>query len=203
MKNFVYEYGDSLYINLTNRCSNACEFCIRNFSDGVGEDNLWLELEPTYEQVIEDLSLYPLKKYKEIVFCGFGEPTYRLSILVQVASYLKRKGFITRLNTNGHCDLINKRNDSAQILAKCIDHINISLNAASKEFYDEICRPLPEFKDKAYPAVLKFIKDCVDAGIDTTCSIVDFIGEEEIEACRKITESLGAKFRERETIHAD
>ena len=72
MKNFVYEYGDSLYINLTNRCSNACEFCIRNFSDGVGEDNLWLELEPTYEQVIEDLSLFPLKKYKEIVFCGFG-----------------------------------------------------------------------------------------------------------------------------------
>lgn len=203
MKNFVYEFEGSLYINLTNRCSNNCEFCIRNFKDGVGEDNLWLDLEPTYEQVIDDLSLFPLKKYKDIVFCGFGEPTFRLSILVQVANYLKRKGFKTRLNTNGQCDLINKRNDSAKILAKCIDHISISLNASNKEFYDEICRPLPQYKDEAYAAVIQFIKDCVAEGMYVTCSVVDFIGEEEVEACRQLTESLGAHFRSRETINAD
>ena len=71
MKNYVYEYGDSLYINLTNKCPNNCEFCLRNFKNGVGEDDLRLSREPNFEDVKEALSLFPLKKYDEIVFCGY------------------------------------------------------------------------------------------------------------------------------------
>jgi len=198
MKTYVYELGDSLYINLTNRCCNNCEFCIRNNSDGIGGNNLRLEAEPTVAEVLDDLTLFPLKKYKEIVFCGLGEPLYRLSEILMIAPKLKKQGLKTRINTNGLGGLINKRDDVAKLLAPFIDTISISLNASNSEEYDFICRP--KFKG-SFDAMLKFAKSCVDEGIYTVMSVVDFIGEEEIEACRKIVEEIGAKYKVRETIY--
>lgn len=199
--NYVYEFGDSLYLNITNRCPNKCEFCIRNIKNGVAGNDLWLLKEPTYQELIDDLALYPLSKYKEIVFCGFGEPLCNLSLLSQIGPYLKKKGLRIRINTNGLGNLINKRDDVARLISSYVDCVSISLNASTAETYQEICRS--KYGEQAFYAMLQFAKDCVDAGIDTTMSVVDFIGEEEIEACRNLVASTGAKFRVRETIRED
>lgn len=199
--NYVYEFGKSLYLNITNRCPNKCEFCIRNIKNGVSGNDLWLLKEPTYQELVDDLSLYPLSKYDEIVFCGFGEPTCNLSVVSQIGPYLKRKGCKIRMNTNGLGNLINNRDDVAKLISPYIDCISISLNASTPEVYQEICRS--KYGEKAFYAMLQFAKDCVACGIDTTMSVVDFIGEDEIEACRKLVESTGAKFRIRETIRED
>lgn len=199
MKNYVYEYGDSLYINLTNKCPNNCEFCLRNFKNGVGEDDLRLSSEPNFEDVKEALSLFPLKKYDEIVFCGFGEPMCALSVMSQVGPYLKRLGLKTRVNTNGLGGLWNKRDDVPALISKYIDSVSISLNASNRELYQEICRS--KYGEEAFDAIIDFTKGCVENGIDTTLTVVDFIGEEEIAECRKLAEELGAKFRVRPTIY--
>ena len=199
MKNFVYEYGDSLYINLTNKCPNNCEFCLRNFKNGVGEDDLRLSREPNFEDVKEALSLFPLKKYDEIVFCGFGEPMCALSVLSQVGPYLKRLGLKTRVNTNGLGGLWNKRDDVPQLISKYIDAVSISLNASNRELYQEICRS--KYGEEAFDAIIDFTKGCIENGIDTTLTVVDFIGEDEIAECRKLADELGAKFRVRPTIY--
>lgn len=199
MKNYVYEYGDSLYINLTNKCPNNCEFCLRNFKNGVGEDDLRLSKEPNFEDVKEALSLFPLKKYDEIVFCGFGEPMCALSVMSQVGPYLKRLGVKTRVNTNGLGGLWNKRDDVPQLISKYIDSVSISLNASNRELYQEICRS--KYGEEAFDAIIDFTKGCVENGIDTTLTVVDFIGEDEIAECRKLAEELGAKFRVRPTIY--
>lgn len=199
MKNYVYEYGDSLYINLTNKCPNNCEFCLRNFKNGVGEDDLRLSTEPNFEDVKEALSLFPLKKYDEIVFCGFGEPMCALSVMSQVGPYLKRLGLKTRVNTNGLGGLWNKRDDVPQLISKYIDSVSISLNASNRELYQEICRS--KYGEEAFDAIIDFTKGCVENGIDTTLTVVDFIGEDEIAACRKLAEELGTKFRVRPTIY--
>lgn len=198
MKNFVYEYGGSLYINLTNKCPNNCEFCVRNFRNGIGEDDLRLTREPNFDDIKEMLSLFPLKKYDEIVFCGYGEPLCALSVLSQVAPYIKRLGFKTRLNTNGLGGLWNKRKDIPVLISKYIDSVSISLNASYPELYQEICRST--YGEDAFDAMIEFAKGCIENGIDTTLSVVDFIGEEEIENCRALAEQLGAKYRVRETI---
>lgn len=198
---YVYEFGNSLYLNITNRCPNNCEFCLRKFKDGVNGNKLWLLKEPTVEEMKEDLALFPLSKYDEIVFCGYGEPTCNLSIMSQIGPYIKNKGCKIRLNTNGLGNLINNRNDVAKLIASYVDFVSISLNASTAEGYDEICRS--KYGKDAFYAMLDFTKDCVKEGIDTTMSVVDFIGEEEIEACSKIVESTGAKFRVRATIHED
>lgn len=199
--NYVYEFDDNLYLNLTNRCPNNCEFCIRNFKDGVSGNELWLKKEPTYEELIDDISMYDLKKYDEIVFCGFGEPMCALSLISQIGPYLKRKGCKTRINTNGLGNLINKRSDVAELIAPYIDYISISLNASNARAYQEICRS--KYGEEAFGAMLDFAKSCVNAGIDTTMSVVDFVGKDEIEECRRVVERTGARFRVRKTIRED
>ena len=198
---YVYELGESLYLNNTNRCPNNCEFCLRKFKDGVNGSKLWLLKEPTFEELKEDISLYPLLKYDEVVFCGFGEPTCNLSVMSQIGPYLKAKGCKIRLNTNGLGNLINGRTDVAKLIAPYIDFVSISLNASTAEGYDEICRS--KFGKDAFYAMLDFAKDCVNEGIDTTMSVVDFIGEEEIAACAEVVKATGAKFKVRATIHED
>ena len=198
MKNFVYEFEGKLYINLTNKCPNDCEFCVRNIRNGIGDDDLRLTREPSFDDLKEDLSLYPLKKYGEIVFCGYGEPLCALSVLSQIAPYIKRLGLRTRLNTNGLGGLWNKRKDIPQLISKYIDSVSISLNASSSELYNEICRSI--YGEEAFDGMIEFAKGCIENGIDTTLTVVDFIGEEEIENCRLLAEQLGAKYRVRETI---
>ena len=193
-----YEVGSNLYLNITNQCPCACTFCIRNHADGAyGSDPLWLEHEPSMEEIIADLSTRNLSSYSEIVFCGYGEPTCRLDVLLETAQWLRMKlGDSTRLriNTNGLGDLINSRS-IADDLCAVIDVISVSLNAGTKDEYMKVTRPK---YDNAFEAMQKFTADCVKNGSsEVVMSVVDVIPEEQITASREIAEKLGATLRVR------
>jgi len=199
MDTYVYKLGDKLYINLTNRCTNACVFCVRNGADGIGQSNLWLEREPAAAEVIKALKEMRFQGYGEIVFCGFGEPTYKLAEIIEISKFVKsnsKKTFI-RLNTNGHGNLIHGRDITAE-LSQAVDAVSISLNAPTAKEYQEICRS--EYGEKAFDAMLEFTKLCVPKFKKTVLSAVDTIGVIEIERCRKVCESVGAEFRVRAII---
>ena len=138
----TYEVEGALYINVTNRCTNNCEFCIRKNGDGAyGSDSLWLEREPTGEEILDSVFSRDLSTYSEIVFCGYGEPSIRLETVVFVAKKIKEKYPIkVRINTNGHSSLYHGY-DTAPEYAGAFDCVSISLNTPSSERYDEICRP--------------------------------------------------------------
>lgn len=193
-----YEVGDNLYLNLTNKCPCACTFCIRDHADGAyGSDPLWLDHEPSLDEIFEDLNKRDLAKYNEIVFCGYGEPTCRLDAVIAVADELKARPFCPplRINTNGLGDLVNERSIAAE-LCEFIDIISVSLNAGTKDEYMKVTRP--KF-DNAWEAMHKFTSDCVKTGNSRVImSIVDVIPAEQIEASRAVAESLGAELRIRE-----
>lgn len=192
-----YEVGKNLYLNLTNQCPCACTFCIRNNGDGAyGSDPLWLEHEPTMEEIKADLSKRDISAYNEVIFCGFGEPTCRLDALLETAKWLKSNCETVkfRLNTNGLGDLVNNR-PIAEELCEIIDTISISLNAGTKEEYMKVTRPKFE---NAWEAMHKFTADCVNTGkSQVVMSVVDVISPKQIEASREVAESLGAVLRVR------
>ncbi len=195
MNNIVYEINDSLYINATNRCSNSCEFCVRNNKDFVYGD-LWLDEEPTPKDVIKRLEGYNLKNYKEVVFCGYGEPTYRMDVIEKVAQFAHKHGLQTRINTNGHANRINEK-DVTPIIVKSIDTIGISLNDVNHDAYNDICHPI---YDDGFEEMLDFAKKCISLGGNVVFSVVDCIGKKKIEEAKKIAKDLGAKIRIREEI---
>lgn len=193
-----YEVGKNLYLNITNQCPCACTFCIRNHADGAyGSDPLWLEHEPSMEEIIADLSRRDLASYNEIIFCGYGEPTCRLDAVIETAEWLRREtdGAVRlRINTNGLGDLINSRSIADELCA-VIDVISVSLNAGTEDEYMKVTRP--KFGN-AFEAMQKFTADCVKNGTsEVVMSVVDVIPEEQIAASREIAEKLGAKLRVR------
>ena len=195
MMTITYPVKKGIYINMTNRCPCACTFCLRQNGDSVyGSDPLWLEREPTIEEVCADIDKWDLKNYEEIVFCGYGEPSERLDDLLEVAKYIKSKSDIKiRINTNGLCDLIHGEK-TAHKLKGLIDTVSISLNATNKEDYLKTVRP--KFGIESYEAMLKFTKDCTNYVPNVIMTVVDVVtSPEEQELCRKICESVGATLR--------
>lgn len=193
--NYVYAIGNKLYINLTNRCSNNCDFCIRQGREGMSNTTLWLENEPTAEDVVEQLP-HNLDDFdKEVVFCGFGEPTYNLNTLDEVASFLHCVDKTTRINTNGQANLIHNR-DVSDVIATSCDVINISLNECDAEKYQRHCKSI--FGTKAFDALLEFAQLCRQRGAKVVFSVVDSIGEQDIAACQKLADKLGIPLRVRE-----
>lgn len=186
---YVYVLDGNLYLNLTNKCSNGCDFCVRNERASYYGNYLWLRHgDPTVEKVVSALNaMGDLTKYKEAVFCGFGEPTYKMTEIVALCDYLHEKGLSTRLNTNGQGNLINKRDITPELKGK-IDLVNVSLNASCSEKYQPICRS--QFGENAFPAVVEFAKLCKRNGVKCRFSIVDCIGEAEVEACKRLAESV-------------
>lgn len=198
MKNkdtYVYELDGNLYINLTNACSNNCEFCVRNGKEDYFGHKLWLSKEPAVEEVLA-LIKEP-NKYRQIVFCGFGEPTYRIDALRQIALALKAAGAYVRLNTNGQGNLIKGR-DIVPLLKGAVDKVNVSLNEGDAESYQRVCHC--QFGSAGYEALLDFAVKCKNSGIDTVLSVVDCIGEEEIEKSKRISEKCGVPLRVRKYI---
>lgn len=188
----AYEIDDKLYLNITNRCSNDCDFCVRRFG-GVNNE-LFLEQEPTADEVLKAIDEFDIKNYTEIVFCGYGEPTEALDVLVEVIKKMKDKIKI-RINTNGQGNLINGRDITPEL---CVDAISISLNAKNAEEYDEICHSI--YGADAFYAILDFAKRASLHVPEVIMSVVDCIGEENIKACQIIAEQHGAKLRVREEI---
>lgn len=186
----------TVYVNLTNKCTNHCVFCIRNSQNPIKGDNLWLESEDVnFDDVVSQFEKY--NNVKEVVFCGYGEPTVKFELLKQVAQYLKEKNpeIKIRINTNGHGNLINKRNILLEI-KNLVDEISVSLNAQNNETYMKIsgCD-----NQKAYEEVKNFIKNSVKNGFKTTATVVTGYKDYsvDVKACENITTALGANFRER------
>lgn len=198
MNNITYTVRNGIYINLTNRCTNRCTFCIRNEGKGVyGSDDLWLDTEPTAAEVIEDLKKYDLSKYDELVFCGYGEPTIRINELCEIARNVKSYSDIhIRINTNGQANLIHKK-DISPMLKDIIDTVSISMNTADCESYYNVC--LPTFGKDTYEAVLRFgdaasryVKEVIFSIVRTT------IPDSDIEKCRVLAEKHHGTLRVRE-----
>ena len=200
MLTITYEYNHSLYVNMTNRCSNACTFCVRNKHDDVnGEDNLWLDREPTVEEIKEDFGRRDMTKYDAVVFCGYGEPTERFDDLITVARWLRTEYPSTkiRINTNGQANMIHGR-DVTPEMEGLIDCVSISLNAENAEKYQAICRS--KFGEAAFDGLQKFAVLAKRYVPEVVFSVVDIMSQEEIKACEEIAKRCGVKFRVRAFI---
>lgn len=191
----LYQVKSSLYVNLTNRCPCACTFCLRHNGDGVfGSDSLWLEREPTLDEVLAEFRKHDLDAYDEIVFCGYGEPTERLDDLLKVAAYIRSVSQTPiRINTNGMADLIWQK-PTAHLLKGLVDTVSISLNSPDKEEFYKLTRS--KFGADSYDAMKQFAVDCKQYVPHVVMTIVDVVTTpEEQEACRKICEELGVTLR--------
>jgi len=186
----AYRIRDSLYLNITNRCTNRCSFCIKFHSDYVKGHNLRLSDEPTEEEI--KAAIGNPSQYKEVVFCGYGEPFLRLDIVKSIAVWIKERGGIVRINTNGHGNLINHRNILPE-LKGIVDFISVSLDAHDEETYNRICAPA--FKN-AFQEVLSFIKEAKKYIPGVYATVVE-MEEVDLTKCRSLAEELGIKLRVR------
>ncbi len=197
----TYIVEDKLYVNITNKCSNRCEFCIRNNGDGAyGSDSLWLEREPTREEILDSIFSHDLSAFPELVFCGYGEPTYRVDDAVYVAKQVKEKypEIKIRINTNGQSDLILGRK-TAPIYEGAFDVVSISLNTPSAEKYQQICHCI--YGEAAFDALLEFAGE-VKHYVPTVLlsAVKETLNSEEIEQCKEICQRLGVTLRLRDYI---
>lgn len=191
----LYEVHTGLYVNMTNKCPCACTFCLRQEKDEMNHSgSLWLEREPSVDEVKAEFGNFDMSKYKEVVFCGFGEPTERLEDVLEVAAFVKEKyGLPTRINTNGLSDLIYNK-DTAPMFKDKIDTVSISLNTPNKERYYELTRS--KFGIDSFDAMLKFaenVKHYVKNVVLTTVSTT--LSEDEERECAQICERLGVTYR--------
>lgn len=191
----LYRVHHNLYVNLTNRCPCACTFCLRQTRDEMeSSGSLWLEHEPTVQEVIHEFSKFNLADYKEIVFCGFGEPTERLDDLLAIAAYLKNHvPNPIRINTNGLGNLVNNRDITPEFQG-LIDSISISLNTPDKERYYELTKS--KFGIDSFDAILDFAKKStayVNSVAMTT--VATTISEDEEARCHNLCNTLGVQYR--------
>lgn len=197
---FAYRVGGGVYINLTNRCTNDCTFCLRNNADSAyGSGVLWLEREPSAAEAFEAARTIA-DGCKEFVFCGYGEPMCRAGALIETAKLLKAEypDIPVRINTNGQSDLINGR-DVVPELTGLIDTVSISLNTPDPEAYVRVCRPA--YGEKAYHAMLDFASRCAAKLPHVVFSAVrETLTEEETLKCEEIARKTGARLRLRDYI---
>lgn len=189
MADILYTYKNQVYANITNKCDCSCTFCVRSLKDGVGDaENLWHQKDPTLQEIKTAMDNFDFTGYNELVFCGYGEPTCALDILLESARYAKEAyGMSIRLNTNGLGNLYHKRNIISELSA-VIDSVSISLNAPTAEKYDAVTRP--QFEN-AFPALLEFASLAQSAFAHTQLSIVDVLPEDEIAECQRIADERG------------
>lgn len=191
----LYKVHNNLYVNLTNKCPCACTFCLRQTRDHMEDSGvLWLEKEPTVDEVIADFANFNMDDYDEVVFCGFGEPTERIDVLLEVAAYVKKTyNKPTRINTNGLGNLVNSR-DITPELKGLIDTVSISLNTPNKERYYELTRS--KFGIGSFDAMIDFAKEAVKyvPHVVMTTVATTITKEEEAE-CQRICDNIGVKYR--------
>ncbi len=195
----VYWLGNNLYLNITNQCSNDCWFCFRNFKKGVGIFNLRLPQDPSVAEIIAELEeTLPLKGWDEIVFCGFGEPTSRLDVLLSAARRIR--AFLPtvpiRLDTNGHGCVLNKGREVVKELKMSgVCKTSVSLNGHNQETYNENCRPkFPE----AYTAALEFVRKA-KMELETEITAIR-MPEVDVQKVKAVADDLGVSFRIRDYI---
>lgn len=196
IKNLDSRKGITCYVNSTNKCTCSCTFCLRQTKEMLEGNTLWLKNEPTVQEIIDEFEKYDLNDFKEVVFCGFGEPLIRHDDLMMVAKYLKsRKSDVKiRINTNGLSSLYHKRDITGEFKG-LIDTISVSLNASNKEEYLRLTRS--RYGIDSFDEMLDFAYKCKSYVPHVVLTVVDIIGEEEIGKCQKIADDLGITLRVR------
>ncbi len=187
-----YQIDNNLYLSITDRCTLECAFCPKTLGDmTVKGYDLSFDHRPTAEEVIA--SIDDPTRYDEVVFCGYGEPTMRLNVLLEVARHIKKLGGQVRVNTDGLSNLVHKH-DTLPELGECVDALSVSLNGQNAEVYDRHCRPnLPG----SYEAMLDFLAQAPKFIADVTATAIDGLEGVDIPACESIAKRLGVKFRRR------
>jgi GTP 3',8-cyclase len=196
----VYWLDNILYLNITNQCSNSCYFCLKRYKQGVGGFNLKLTHEPTVEEITAELAeVLNMRSWDGLVFCGFGEPTERLDVVLEVTRWVRQhygRPLKIRLDTNGEGYLLNPGRDVvAELKAAGMDSVSVSLNTADKEAYMEICKSM--FLD-GYQAVLDFVRKA--RGILEVQVTAVRLPEVDLAKVQAVAEGLGVAFRVREYI---
>lgn len=188
----AYPIGDSLYLNITDRCTLRCSFCPKYCTGPqVHQYDLTLTQRPDVDDVIDAIG--DPTQYSEVVFCGFGEPTLRLQPLLDIADYIKANGGRVRLNTDGLANLVHKHNVLPQLAGR-IDTLSVSMNAQTEAVYERHCCPaLPG----SYRAMLKFLEQAPHHIESVTATAIDGLDGVDIGACRQLAEQLGVNFKRR------
>ena len=190
----IYEAHGNLYLNITNRCTADCVFCVKRYSDGVYGYNLRLSGEPALPEIIKVLSEADLSQYREVVFTGLGEPLTRLDDVLEITKWLAVRGMSVRLDTIGHASVMYPERNVAQELADSgMKAVSISLNAHNAETYNQLCNP--KFKN-AYEKMLEFARDVSKTGIELRFTVVE-LPLVDIEKCREIAKEYCAEFKVR------
>lgn len=195
MSAIAYPVGEALYLNITNRCTNQCSFCIRQKSRRFNRQHpLWLEKEPEIEQILG--AIKEAKNFNEIVFCGYGEPLIRLEAVKAVATELKKQLPTprVRINTNGLANLFWGRNILPE-LSGLIDSLSVSLNATDPETYEKLCHSF--YGQAALPAIIKFISQAKASIPEVEATIVELPGRQDKKAAVQLAKELGVKLRVR------
>lgn len=194
-----YRFEGKMYINITNGCPCDCVFCIRKNGDSIRDnDSLWLEHEPSFEEITQAFEQFDRSGMTEAVFCGYGEPTVRVDMLLKTAEYIKQNSDMKiRVNTNGLTRLMHKDFDVSAFKG-LVDSVSISLNAPTAARYNEVTRP--KFGEKAFDEMLSFAQDIKNLGINIAFTVVDVISEDEIAECKKLSEKLGIPLRVRSYV---
>jgi len=188
----AYQIRDSLYLNITNRCTNRCIFCAKFHGSVVKGHELKLDYEPSFDEIIRAIG--DPTRYAEVVFCGYGEPLLRLELIKELATWLKQQGVRVRINSDGQANLVYDRNILPE-LAGLVDAISISLNAADAESYQRICQS--SFGPDGYKAVKDFLRQAGKYIPEVTATAVTYPGID-ITACEQMARKLGVAFRARE-----
>lgn len=196
IKNLENRKGITCYVNSTNKCTCSCTFCLRQTKEMLEGNTLWLKKEPTVQEIIDEFEKYDLNDFKEVVFCGFGEPLMRHDDLMEVAQYLKAKksDIKIRINTNGLSSLYNQR-DITPEFEGLIDTVSVSLNASNKEEYLRLTRS--RYGIDSFAEMLDFAYKCKPYVNHVVLTVVDIIGKDEISKCQKIADDLGVTLRVR------
>jgi len=188
-----YRIGDRLYLSITDRCTLECAFCPKyqgNFR--VHQYDLAMDHRPDAAEIIAAIG--NPAGYEEVVFCGYGEPTLRLKVLLEVARWIKANGGRVRVNTDGLANLVHK-DDVLPELATCVDALSISMNAQDETVYDRYCQPgLPG----SYQAMLKFLEEAPKYIPKVTATAVEGLEGVDITACERLARERGVEFRRRE-----
>lgn len=190
----IYKSHNKLYLNITNKCTAECVFCIKRYSDGVYGYDLRLTREPGLEEIIKELSEADISQYEEIVFTGLGEPLVRLSDVLEVTRWISIRGLPVRLDTIGHAKLqYPKRNVAEELAQAGMKVVSISLNAQDEETYNNLCNP--KFKN-SYRKMLEFARDVSKAGMELRLTVVN-LPVVDIEKCKEIAKEYCADFKVR------
>ncbi|MEM2143385.1 MAG: TatD family nuclease-associated radical SAM protein [Candidatus Thorarchaeota archaeon] len=198
----AYFRDRTLYVNPTNRCTNDCVFCIRQFCDGVFGYDLRLTRDPTPAELVAAVtSSMKDRDLDEVAIVGLGEPTLNLDAILETIRAVKQLSSIhVRMDTNGHGLLIHPQRDVPGELAHAgLDSVNVSLNAPDAATYVRLCRPV--YGESAFGSMLEFARRCREL-MQVRLSVVN-LPDLDLEACHRLAQDMDVDLRVRKFTGPD